>query len=76
MLREGARKMLTAVIEAEVSTFIERQEFLETVEDESAVARNDYLPKRSIQTGLGDIEVKVPKIRDRSNSGINYLLIA
>lgn len=71
-LRDGARKMLAAAIEAEVSTFIERPGFLETAEDKSAVVRNGYLPKRSIQTGLGDIEVKVSKIRDRSNSGIKF----
>ena len=73
VLREGARKMLAAAIEAEVSTFIERHGLLETAEGKSAVAGNGYLPKRSIQTGLGDIEVKVPKIRDRSNSGIKLM---
>ncbi len=72
VLREGARKMLAAAIEAEVSTFIERHGFLETAEGKSAVFRNGFLPKRSIQTGLGDIEVKVPKIRDCSNFGIKF----
>jgi len=65
VLRDGVRKMLAAAIEAEVSTFIERHGLLETVEGKSAVVRNGYLPERSIQTGLGDIEVKVPKVRDR-----------
>ena len=72
VLREGARKMSAAAIEAEVSTFIEGHGLLETAEGKSAVVRNGYLPKRSIQTGLGDIEVKVPKIRDRPNSGIKF----
>ena len=74
VLREGkgARKMLAAAIEAEVSTFIERHGLLETAEGKSAVVRNGYLPKQWIQTGLGDIEVKVPKIRDRSNFGIKF----
>jgi transposase-like protein len=36
------------------------------------VVRNGYLPERSIQTGLGDIAVKVPKVRDRSESGIKF----
>ncbi len=72
VLREGARKMLAAAIEAEVSTFIERHGFLETAEGTAAVVRNGYMPDRSIQTGLGDIEVKVPKIRDRSNFGIKF----
>lgn len=64
--------MLAAAIEGEVSIFTERYGSLETPEGKSAMIRNGYLPERSIQTGLGDIEVKVPKVRDRSNSGIKF----
>ncbi|SDI13535.1 transposase [Nitrosomonas sp. Nm132] len=72
VLREGARKMLAAAIEAEVSAFIRQHGSLKTEDDKPRVVRNGYLPERSIQTGLGDIEVKVPKVRDRSNSGIKF----
>jgi hypothetical protein len=72
VLREGARRMLAAAIEAEVASFIERYGNLKTDEGQKAIVRNGYLPERSIQTGLGDIEVKVPKVCDRSGSGIKY----
>ena len=72
VLREGARKMLATAIEAEVSIFIERHGCLKTEEGKAAVVRNGYLPERSIQTGLGDIEVKVPKVRDRCGSTIKF----
>jgi transposase-like protein len=72
VLREGARKMLAAAIETEVSDFIKQHGSLKTDEGELAVVRNGYLPARSIQTGLGDIAVKVPKVRDRSESGIKF----
>jgi len=36
------------------------------------VVRNGYLPERAIQTRLGNIEVKAPKVRDRSGSGIKF----
>jgi len=75
ILREGARKMLAAAIEAEVSIFIERHGSLKTNEGKTAVVRNGYLPERSIQTGLGDIEVKVPKVRDRCGSAIKFTSI-
>lgn len=29
--------------------------------------RNGYLPERTVQTGIGDVEV--PKVRDRSGAG-------
>ncbi len=72
VLREGARKMLATAIEAEVAAFLKQHGSLKTDEGKSAVVRNGYLPERAIQTGLGDIEVKVPKVRDRSGSGIKF----
>ena len=72
VLREGARKMLAAAIETEVSDFIKQHDSLKTDEGELAVVRNGYLPARPIQTGLGDIIVKVPKVRDRCESGIKF----
>ncbi|MCL7423478.1 MAG: IS256 family transposase, partial [Methylobacter sp.] len=55
VLREGARKLLAAAIEAEVAAFLTQHSGLKTNEDKAAVVRNGYLPERSIQTGLGDI---------------------
>lgn len=72
ILREGARKMLAAAIESEVASFIERYGSIKMDEGQKAVVRNGYLPKRTIQTGLGDIEIKVPKVRDRSGIGIKF----
>jgi transposase-like protein len=33
------------------------------------VVRNDYLFARQLQNGIGDVEVQVPKVRDRSGGG-------
>ncbi len=33
---------------------------------------NGILPERTIQTGIGNVEIKVPKVRDRSGSGIYF----
>ncbi len=71
-LRAGARKMLAAAIEAEVIAFIEQHSALKTDEGKPVVVRNGYLPERPIQTRLGAIEVKVPEVRDRSESGIKF----
>ncbi len=45
---------------------------MKLVDGRQAVVRNGYLPERTIQTGIGDVEIKVPKIRDRSGSGIHF----
>ena len=36
------------------------------------MVRNGYLPECSIQTGIGGVDIKVPKVRDRSGSGIHF----
>jgi len=71
LLKRGARDLLAAAIEAEVSGLIDGYRDL-TVAGKQAVVRNGYLPARTIQTGLGDIPVKVPKVRDRSGQGIKF----
>lgn len=72
VLKEGARKMLAAAIEAEIGAFIEQHSPLRTPDNKAAIVRNGYLPERTIQTGLGDIDVKVPKVRDRSGSKVKF----
>jgi hypothetical protein len=72
ILKDGARKMLAAAIESEVAEFMNQHRSLQTQGNKAAVVRNGYLPERSIQTGLGVINVKVPKVRDRSGSKIKF----
>jgi putative transposase len=55
-----------------VAAFIKKHSPLTTEDGKAAVVRNGYLPKRPIQTGLGDLEVHVPKVRDRSGTGIKF----
>lgn len=45
---------------------------LQDEQGRKAVVRNGYLPERTIQTGVGSLEVQVPKVRDRSGSGIKF----
>ena len=72
LLRQGARDLIAKAVEAELSTFLE-QYAEKTLEDgRRAVVRNGYLPERTVQTGIGDVEVKVPRTRDRSGDGVTF----
>ncbi|MEW7976064.1 MAG: transposase, partial [Candidatus Sedimenticola endophacoides] len=71
LLKEGARQLLAQAIEAELAELLS-QYAEQTVEGQQAVVRNGHLPERTIQTGLGDVAVKVPKVRDRSGQGIKF----
>jgi putative transposase len=65
VLRDGARRMLAQAIEAEVATWIDAHAHLKDQTGRQQVVRNGHLPERTIQTGIGPIEVKQPRVRDR-----------
>jgi putative transposase len=57
ILRDGARRMLAEAIEAEVATWIDAHAHLKDPSGRRQVVRNGHLPDRTIQTGIGEIEV-------------------
>lgn len=67
VLRSGARRMLQQVIEAEVETFLGAHADLEDERGRRRVVRNGHAPEREIQTGIGPIAVRRPKLRDRGD---------
>ena len=65
VLREGARRVLATVIEAEVADYVAAREPVVDAPGHRRVVRTGYLPERPIQTPLGDIRVQQPRVRDR-----------
>src|SRR5512135_616773 len=65
VLRDGARRMLAQAVEAEVAAWIDAHAHLKDEAGRQQVVRNGHLPERTIQTGIGNVEVKQPRIRDR-----------
>lgn len=72
LLRHGARDLIRKAVETELEAMLSEYADLKLIDGRQAVVRNGYLPERTIQTGIGDVVVKVPKVRDRSGSGINF----
>ncbi len=71
LLRKGAKELIRQAVNAELEELL--GEYSEQkVDGKQAVIRNGFLPERTIQTGLGDIDVQVPKIRDKSKQGIKF----
>lgn len=66
LLREGARELIAKAVEAELASFLESFAGQCLEDGRRAVVRNGYLPGRTVQTGIGEVEVQVPKVRDRS----------
>ena len=72
VLREGAQRMLAQAVEVEVEEFISEHAQVVDPQGRRRVVRNGYLPERQIQTGVGAVEVKAPRVRDKSGSGIRF----
>jgi transposase-like protein len=72
LLRNGARELIAQAVEAELQVLLEQHAEHRLPDGRKAVVRNGYLPERTVQTGIGDVEIKVPKVRDRSGSGVRF----
>jgi len=62
VLRKGVQELLAKAIEAGVSEFMKRYDTLLDENGHHSIVRNGYLPERTIQTGIGQIPVNVPRV--------------
>ena len=72
LLRHGAKDLIAQAVEAELQALLSQYEGLRLPNGQKAVVRNGYLPERTLQTGIGSVEIEVPKVRDRSGQGIKF----
>jgi putative transposase len=69
ILQKGSRRLLAAAVEAEIEGCIDFYKDLKDDLGRQRIIRNGYNPEREIQTGIGQIKVKVPRSRDRQPDG-------
>jgi transposase-like protein len=65
ILRLGARQLLTQAVEMEAEAFLATMKELKLPDGRGRVVRHGHGPARTIQTGIGPVEVSAVKIRDR-----------
>ncbi|VTZ26401.1 transposase [Methylocella tundrae] len=65
ILRAGARRLIAQAVEAEFETFLTSHAALVLPDGRQRVVRHGHDPVRTIQTGIGAVEVEKPKARDR-----------
>lgn len=66
VLKEGARKLLQAAIETEIDEHLGKYKSLRDAEGKQVVTRNGHMPEREIQTGVGPVPVRRPRVDDRA----------
>jgi transposase-like protein len=67
--REGARRMLAQALIAEADAFVAQCKDLKLPDGRDRVVRHGHGPQRAIQTGVGAVEVRRAKVRDRGDVG-------
>ena len=65
ILRDGAQKLLATAIEAEVDTYLEQHADHRDADAHRLVVRNGHKDTRQIQTGIGPVAVRQPRVDDR-----------
>jgi transposase-like protein len=65
-LRSGARELLAQAVEMEAEAFLAAMKGLKLPDGRERLVRHGHGPVRTIQTGIGAVEVARVKIRDRA----------
>ncbi len=69
--RDGARRMLAAALRAEADAFIGQYSEEVLPDGRQRIVRHGYGPERSNQTGIGALDVRRPKVRDRAAGSVD-----
>jgi transposase-like protein len=69
ILRDGAQRLLAQAIEVEVAEYIEAHTQMLDGRGHRLVVRNGYRDERELQTGVGPVKVRQPRVDDRRVDG-------
>ena len=72
LLRAGARQLIEQAVEAELQELLEQHSDRRTVDGQAGVIRNGYLPERELQTGVGPVTVRIPKVRAKTGDPVTF----
>jgi len=72
LLRAGAEKLIYQAVKAELQEQLERYSDRRTGTGLAGVVRNGFLPARELQTNLGPVTVRIPKIRSKTGEPVTF----
>jgi transposase-like protein len=71
VLREGARRLLAEAVEAEAEAFLAALQDQRLSDGRARLVRHGHGPERLVQTGIGPVPVRRPKLRDRGPGAVD-----
>ncbi len=72
LLRTGAMQLIQQAVQTELAEFMEQFSGRLLADGTAAVVRNGYHPERDIQTGIGPVTVKIPKVRSKDGEPVTF----
>ena len=72
LLQRGAQQLIMQSVEAELDEFMSQFKDRQTQDGRAAVVRNGYQPERQIETAIGPVKVKIPKVRAKDGKPVTF----
>ncbi len=72
LLRKGAQDLIGQAVESELAELLAQYSDCRTSEGKVAVVRNGYHPQRELQTGIGPVTVRIPKVRSKNGDAVTF----
>jgi len=72
LLRTGAQQLIASAVEAELECFLRQFSQTRTTAGHAEVVRNGHHPARPIQTGIGPVSVRLPKVRSKEGKPVTF----
>ncbi len=72
LLRVGAEQLIYRAVEGELEELLSAHSQRCLEDGRAGVVRNGYLPARELQTGLGPVTVKIPKVRAKTGEPVTF----
>jgi putative transposase len=72
LLRTGAQQLIATAVEAELASYLAQFADLRAEAGHGAVVRNGHHPARPVQTGIGPVSVRIPKVRSKDGTPVTF----
>jgi len=72
LLQTGAHQLIEQAVQAELQELLADHAGRRTETGHAGVVRNGYLPQRELQTSLGPVTVKIPKVRAKTGEPVTF----
>ena len=72
LLRTGAEQLIYQALEGELQELMAEHSGRRTEDGKAGVVRNDYQPERELQTSVGPVTVRIPKVRSKTGDPVTF----